>query len=189
MSVYKQTQSFWTKSHKYDSLRNTDEIKGMVFITSTSLYSTPSSIQINWKLWEITGTKSFAFLHSCDLESMSRWTRLVSKCKVQLHLSSYHVCSKLIHKHPNVWLDNVKVLFFMQSVKQHLFHLFHQILLKSSIRKSNFSCFNTISNFILISWKMQENEAKKFCFLLTLWPQESSRLVKVVKHTKNQWCL
>ena len=34
-----------------------------------------------------------------------------------------------------------------------------------------------------------ENEAKRFCFVLTLWPKPQSRSVKVVSDGESQWCL
>ena len=51
-----------------------------------------------WDNW----CRSFAFLHSCDLESRSKSFRLISKCRIQQYLSSLnHVWTKLVHKHQN----------------------------------------------------------------------------------------
>ena len=54
----------------------------MRFIMPQSFNGTPNSIQIDRILCEIIGTEVFAVSHSCDLESRSRSTTLVSKCRV-----------------------------------------------------------------------------------------------------------
>ena len=54
-------------------------------------------------------------------------------------------------------------------------------LLKSSLRMFSLNRFITTSNFILSRWNVcEKNEASRFCFALTLWPQARSRSVKVV---------
>ena len=99
----------------------------------TSLNSIPNSTQIDWKLCVITDTEVFTLSQSCGQESRSTSMRLVSKCVVQ----------------------------------QCLFPSFHYISLKNSTRMFNLNCFNTTSssgssgfntilNFILISWKVWE---------------------------------
>ena len=51
----------------------------MKFIGLTSLNSRQNSIQLDWKLCEITGAESFVFSHPCDLKSRSRSLRPIFK--------------------------------------------------------------------------------------------------------------
>ena len=101
----------------------------------------------------VTGTEFSAFSNCCDLESRSRSIRLAPKCRVQY-----------IYHHINFepyWFANIQthanVCFLMQSVKQLIFPLFHKLslkLVKRAIKVFSLNCFNTILDFILISWKL-----------------------------------
>ena len=54
----------------------------------------------------------------------------------------------------------------------------------------NLNCFNTISNFILISWKVWEKmESRGFALRWPHDPHPRSRIVKVVQNGRNQRCL
>ena len=68
------------KSCKYGSLPWI--LRWTRFITLTSLNSMPNSIQIDWKLSEVTATEVSAFLHSCDLDSTLNLSDTVSKTAV-----------------------------------------------------------------------------------------------------------
>ena len=69
-------------------------------------------------------------------------------------------------------------LFFYAVCKTVVIFLGAIILLKSNLRMFSLNCFITTSNFILISegeggegGSVRKNEANRFCFALTLWPQ------------------
>ena len=63
--------------------KNKNKKPSMNVTTLWSLKSILSSIQIDWKLYELIGAEAFACLQSCDFEWWSRPTRLVSQCGVQ----------------------------------------------------------------------------------------------------------
>ena len=64
-----------------------------------------------------------------------------------IHLSSHKVWTKSVHK----CLECMATWNLMQSVKQQLLPLIHQILFQSRLRMFKLNCFITTPNFILVS--------------------------------------
>ena len=121
----------------------------MTLIAITILNGMPNSIQKDRKFCDIIAAEEFALLHSCDLESRSRSTKVVLKCRVQnIHLQTRFESNPVINVRIHTKVTVFLLKFFLtESVKQFLFPLGLQILLKSS--PCNLNCFIT-SNVILM---------------------------------------
>ena len=159
---------FWTKSNMKVSLQwmliRRDKMS-MVSITQTSINSFPNFIQIDIKLCEITGTKMLAFLHPCDPESRSRsfW----QEPKYRLN-SIYHHMKSGPNWFVNIWTHANQTFFLTVSTMAVTNPLMHWISLNISIRILNINCFNTMSHFIRMCWKVCKKK-KPPCFALR-WP-------------------
>ena len=71
-----------------------------------NLNSTPNSIQTDTGFWEITGTETFAFMHTCDLESRSRSCRPVTN--VQFSSIYHHTTLNQISSRMSEYLPTLK---------------------------------------------------------------------------------
>ena len=164
--------SFLTKSYKLGSLPwilNGQNKMSMSFIKPASLKSIPNSTQIDQKNQETIPLK---FLFSHTPVTLNQGEGQLDEYKNVECNSTYHHTK--FESNPLKTSKCMTMLFFlMQSVKQQLFPLFHNILLKCSLRMFRLNCFITTSKFHPDQMEsVGENEANK---------------VQVVESSKKLW--
>ena len=146
--------------------------KSTRFIRLTSLNSIPNFIQIHTEFCEITGTKVCAFLHLCDLESNSR--SLKTRIKIQDLISS--IVIPTLHQ------------IVLESIWMHVIFLDLINLSQNIIRPFS---LNWLSKFHPDEFKknVQKMKPREFALCWLCDPQPKSMSLKMVKNSRNQWCL
>ena len=170
----------------------------MRVIRLTSLNSTPTSVQVYWQIWELTGQEGFAFWHPCDFESWS--LRPSSKYQIHPYLSLHSDLRESPHKR----LNTQSLLTSIDAIsKAALISLDYKnlILMYSQGFRPEWCISTMIYSRDTLFWsetldiqlellehnikfhpdqlrRVWEINPKGFCFPLTMWPSSKVKAIK-----------